>query len=111
MNERSQILGDKYFWDSLEYIVSRWFSSSEAKELRSFWIDGFVPNSFRNTKRGIDVLGKAWIGKGPRNQDLFDAVISVPQKMLTRRREEYIIEDVSIDEQNKSIWVIVNVTT
>jgi hypothetical protein len=70
MNDRAQIIGDKDFWDDLEYRVTGWLSSSEEIELRRFWIDGFVPESFRNTKRGIDVLGKAWVCKGS-DQNLF----------------------------------------
>jgi hypothetical protein len=57
MNLRHTIIGDKEFWSRLERAASAWLSSSDEKHLRRFWIDGFIPETAKNTQRGVDVEG------------------------------------------------------
>jgi hypothetical protein len=98
MSDRNQIMDDGEFWTQLEYDASHWLESSEDKTLRRFWIDGFLPKSAAGTKLGADVEGTAWVSTGGRAQYPYRFVVCVPQKMLHRRRQNFRIERLSLDE-------------
>ena len=104
MSDRHQIIYDKEFWTRLEYDVSRWLGGSDDKTLRRFWIDGFLPESATDTKRGADVEGMAWVGIGGSEQYQYRFVVSVPQKML-HRRETFSIERLSLDEAQQTLQI------
>ena len=57
MSDRHQIKDDQQFWERLEYAASHWLQSSGDVALRRFWIDGFLPEAAKNTRRGVDVEG------------------------------------------------------
>jgi hypothetical protein len=105
MNDRHQIMDDREFWARLEYIASHWLNSSEEKAMSRFWIDGFAPTAVRNTKRGVDIEGRAWVGEGPRMQEEYDFVVSVPQKMLHRRGQTFSIEQLLLDQAQKTLQI------
>lgn len=105
MSDRHQIMGDEGFWNQLEYEASHWLASSDDKKLRRFWIDGFIPESITNTKHGADIEGKAWVGSGGREQYQYRFVISVPQKMLHRRRHTFCIQRFSLDEEEQTLQI------
>jgi len=104
VSDRHQIMDDEEFWTRLEFDASRWLGRSEDKTLRRFWIDGFLPESATNTKRGADVKGMAWVGIGGREQFQYRFVVSVPQKML-HRREAFSIGQLSIDEAQQTLQI------
>jgi hypothetical protein len=81
----------------LEYGISGWFRDCGDKSLGGFWCDGFIPESARDTKEGVEVSGIAWIAQGPDSQDKFSFVASIPQRMLGGRRAEAAIGDLMID--------------
>jgi hypothetical protein len=106
VSDRHQILRDEEFWTRLEYDASRWLASSDEKTLRRFWIDGFLPEKVTNTKRGVDVEGIAWVCASSGAQGgRYRFIVSVPQKMLHRRIQTYVIEQVVIGEAEETLHV------
>jgi len=106
MGERENILKDKMFWLRLEFIASGWFATSEAKELRRFWIDGFNPLSFKNTQRGMDIEGIARVVETKKAYHQFPFCVSVPQKLLHRTDPAFLIESLVLDEAGKSLTIV-----
>ena len=102
MNPRHAIIGDKDFWLRLERAASAWLSSSDKKLLRRFWIDGFVPETAKDTQRGADVEGVIWLGEGSRQQHEYRFVASIPQKLL-HNRGTVAIDDIAIDDTQKQV--------
>jgi hypothetical protein len=106
MSDRHQIVNDQEFWTRLEYVATRWLEDSGDQNLRRFWIDGFLPENATNTKYGADVEGVAWVGNGPRRQDQYRFIASLPQKMLHRRTPGFTIERLSLDEGKQVLEII-----
>jgi hypothetical protein len=105
MTDRHQILDDTEFWTHLEYEASRWLGDADDSALRRFWIDGFIPESITNTKRGAEVEGIAWVGIGSRDQYEYRFVVSVPQKMLQGRRQTFIIDQLFLDDAEQTLQI------
>ena len=102
MRDRQAIIEDSNFWSRVEYAASAWLASSAEKQVRRFWIDGFVPESAGNTQRGANIEGMVWLAEGSRQQSEYRFVASIPQKLL-HRRESFAIDDISIDETEKQV--------
>lgn len=102
MDPRHEILRDASFWSSLEFDLCGWFASASDPSLRGRWCDGVLPELARNTREGIEVTGKAWIMNGS-SADRWEFTLSVPQKMLRRRRAELTITEVMLDQQRKTL--------
>ncbi|MFO1485715.1 MAG: hypothetical protein U1F71_20300 [Verrucomicrobiaceae bacterium] len=96
---------DALFWTQLAFTACGWLRESEDASLRRFWIDDFLPESATDTKRGLDVEGTAWVGDGPRDQHPYRFVVSIPQKMLHRRRDSFSIERFDLDEERHNLQV------
>lgn len=105
MSDRHQILNDREFWTRLEYSASQRLENSDEEGLRRFWIDGFLPETATNTQAGVDVEGTAWVGIGPRRQDQYGFVVSLPQKMLQRKGASFAIERLSLDEVRHTLQI------
>jgi hypothetical protein len=108
VTDRDNILQDSEFWLKLEYGMSPWFRNCEDTSLRGYWCDGFIPGSMVNTKDGVDVRGTAWIADSPRSQTEWEFRASVPQTMLARRRDQFVITDVVVDRQRKYLALSVS---
>jgi hypothetical protein len=104
MRDRDAIIEDSDFWERLEYAASAWLTGSQEKRLRRFWIDGFIPETAKNTQRGADIEGIIWVGEGPREQHEFRFVASVPQNLL-HRRAHFHIDDIAIDQAQKQVTI------
>jgi hypothetical protein len=104
MRDKHAIIEDRDFWERLEYAASAWFAGSQEKRLRRFWIDGFIPETAKNTQRGADIEDIIWVGEAPRAQHEFRFVASVPQKLL-HRRAQFHIADIAIDEAQKQVTI------
>ena len=107
MSERHQILNDQEFWSRLEYEASRGLANSADQALTQFWIDGFLPEAISDTKSGADVEGIVWVGEGPRIQHQYRFVVSVPQKMLHRRRKSFSIDRFDLDAEQQVLQIAV----
>lgn len=55
---------EEYFWDALEYRVSREFAGMPDRRLRSWWCDGFIPEEYELRGPTPRISGYAWICKG-----------------------------------------------
>ena len=108
MAERHQIMNDREFWSRLEYDTCRWLENADDRNLRHFWIDGFSPDTVINTQRGLQVGGVAWVGecKGTK-QHAYRFVASVPQKLLHRHRQSFVIEKLSFDTGHQFLEVVI----
>jgi hypothetical protein len=105
INERHHILNDQNFWTRLEFVASRWLETSDDRNLRRFWIDGFLPEIARNSSFGIDVEGVAWVGDHFRRQWQYRFTVAVPQKMVYRWKIPFVIERLSLDEENQTLQI------
>jgi hypothetical protein len=103
VNDRHQVLTDKEFWLMLEFNLSGWFRTCEDRSLGGFWCDGFVPYSATDTKHGVDVRGNAWIADGQKSQREYAFVVSIPQRMLSRRRSDVALTGVDVDVAHKRL--------
>ena len=103
MNDRHQLLNDREFWTRLEYAATQWLENSEDVAFRRFWVDGFLPDSAKDTNFGADFEGTAWVGIGARRQDQFRFIASLPQKMLGRQAPPFVIEQLSLDEAQQTL--------
>jgi hypothetical protein len=90
MRDTHAIVEDSDFWSRLEYAASAWLGSSQEKRLRRYWIDGFIPETAKNTQRGADIEGNAWLAEGSRQQYECRFIASIPQKLLHRRAQFHI---------------------
>jgi hypothetical protein len=106
MSDRHQILNDREFWERLEFDSCRWIENANDAHLKRFWIDGFLPEKATNTKFGVDVQGVAWVGAGPRKQWPYGFVASLPQKMLYQRCPQYTIQQLTLDEKEQVLRVV-----
>lgn len=104
MSDRHQIMKDTHFWMRLESDAGGWL---KAKVHGGLWIDGFNPEFIKNTKRGVDIEGIAWVANGGRSQFPYRFLVSVPQKILRRHRDSFFIDDLVLDEGRKTleIWI------
>lgn len=102
-SDRHQIMNDPDFWMRLAFTFCGLLRESADKSLRGLWIDDFLPESVTDTKRGVDVEGTAWVGYGPRLMHPYRFIVSIPQKVLCRRRESFVIERFEIDEERHTL--------
>ena len=107
MSNRDDIMSDELFWSQLEYDASNWLTSASDSNLRQFWIDGFVPEVMRNTKRGADIEGIVWVAVGSRTQNQYRFSASAPQKLLQMRRRMCDIESLTLNENQKTVEIVV----
>lgn len=107
MSDRDQVMQDKLFWLTLEYGLSGWFRDCGDKSLGGFWCDGFIPESVENTKDGVDVRGIAWIVDGRKAQHKCAFTASVPQRMLTHRRDNFMITELALNLEHASLVFVV----
>jgi len=102
MNERHQLMDDKLFWVRLEHEMGAWLGRNLR---RGLWADCLVPEDARDTKHGVDIVGSVIVDDGNGTRDEYRLVISVPQKMLHRRRHSFRIEQFLIDEAHRTLEI------
>ncbi len=94
----------------LEFVLSGWFRTHAAPSFGGFWCDGFLPHTATNTRLGIDVCGDAWIAEGDRSMRKYAFEVSIPQRMLGRRRSHVALSDVEIDVKRHALRFVVEPT-
>lgn len=100
---------DRPFWSRLEYAVCGWLAASGEPHLRWLWCDGFLPESIADTQFGVDVEGIAWVGNG-KTQHPFRFVASLPQKLLQSDRENIAIDQLRLDEEQRTLTLTIRET-
>lgn len=93
------------FWTKLAYVACGWLTDSEDVSLRRFWIDDFLPESATDTKLGVDVEGKAWVGGDSRTMHPYRFIVSIPQKILSRRERDFSIEHLVLEETKRTLQI------
>jgi hypothetical protein len=102
VGDRHQVLRDEQFWLKLEYVLCGWFRTCGDRSLGGFWCDGVIPEFAADTREGIEVTGIAWIVDG-RNQHKYSFTASIPQRMLARRRDEFVVTELALDLDHKKL--------
>jgi hypothetical protein len=102
VSDRHQVLRDEQFWLKLEYVLCGWFRACGDRSLGGFWCDGVIPEFAADTREGIEVTGIAWIVEN-RKQHKCSFTASIPQRMLARRRDEFVITDLALDLDHKKL--------
>lgn len=97
MFDRQQVMDDRPFWDKLEHAACRTLSATD--HLRGYWIDGFLPDSLKNTKTGAKIEGIVWVVDGPGKQDQYRFALELSQKLLSGSREFFSITSIHLDEK------------
>jgi len=105
VSDGHQIMDDDEFWTRLEFYASHWLENSDDRTLRRFWIDGFLPQTIRGTKRGTDVEGMAWVYGDPQIRHPYRFIVSVPQKMMHSRRQTFSIEQLTLDNAQQTLRI------
>ena len=105
ISDRHQIMKDPLFWTRLAFTFCGLLRESADTSRRGLWIDDFLPESATDTKQGVDVEGTAWVGNGSLAMHPYRFVVSVPQKILSRRREGFSIERFDLDEERHTLQV------
>ncbi|HEY1051669.1 MAG TPA: GNAT family N-acetyltransferase [Prosthecobacter sp.] len=95
---------DTLFWLRLEYHVGAWLNDNVRQ---GYWNDGFRPEGIKDTRHGVEVEGITWVCFGSEVLPPFRFVVSIPQKMLRRGRERFVIEDVLFNEAGRDIRIAV----
>ena len=98
-------MSDPIFWTKLAYTACGWLRGADVQSLRRFWIDDLSPERATNTKRGVDIEGTAWVGDGPGSQHSYRFTVSVPQKMLHHRTQDFSIEQLVLDEAQQTLHI------
>lgn len=108
-SDRHQIMRDTLFWTRLAFTACGLLREADDKSLRRFWIDDFLPESATDTKHGVNVEGTAWVGDGPRAMHPYRFVVSIPQKMLHRRRDCFLVDHFALDEEQHTLQVEIGI--
>lgn len=83
-------------------MASGWLAKSRNPLHRRYWIDGFLPDVFTNTKEGLVVGGVVWMMSESGDGE-WRFCVSIPQKLVHRRTRTFSIEDVWIDEEERTL--------
>jgi len=108
MNEtshRHEIMQDQRFWTKLAFTACALLREGEDQTLRGLWVDDFKPEHVADTKHGVDIEGTAWIGDGPQAMHPYRFILSVPQKILHRRRDRFSFEIFVLDQDQHTLQV------
>ena len=105
MSDENQVIDNRDFWTQLEFDASRQLETSEDKNLRQFWVDGFLPETFTSTRQGMKVEGIVWIGKGGRDQFQYRFSASLPREMT--RGQKFLIGRLVLDQEKQTLKLVI----
>ena len=74
------------FWDALEYRVSREMAGVAECRRLGMWCDGFLAQRDDFDAVPGRILGRVWIGLGPRNQESWTFRLLLPASVSSRDR-------------------------
>lgn len=72
------------FWDKLEYRVCKEIYGLKDASMRRFWCDGFIPEQYDIGGTEPRILGRVWMGIGPRDQQKWTFILRLPHSITTR---------------------------
>ena len=104
-SDRHQVLKDPLFWTRLAYASSGLLRESPDKSQRRFWVDDFMPESATDTKQGVNIEGMAWVVEGSQTMLPYRFLVSIPQRMLGYRRDNFLIERFELNEEHHTLRV------
>lgn len=111
MKSRHAIFEDRDFWSHLEFALTGWLAEQAEKDLRHFWIDGFIPDGINDSKYGADVEGEAWVGTSAGGQSAYRFVISIPQSLLHRTTRKHCFTKVQLNPEMRELEITIQRTT
>lgn len=70
---------ERDFWMRLEHRVSHELAGMGDRDVRSLWCDGLIAESYHLGDERPHITGRAWIGRGPREQTEWRFTLLLPQ--------------------------------
>jgi hypothetical protein len=77
-------VGESDFWSHLEYRVCHDIDGLRQRELRHFWCDGFIPVCYHLGEPSPHIIGRVWMGIGPRDQQEWEFILLIPGPVTSR---------------------------
>lgn len=77
------------FWPSLEYRVCHEIEGLKERAARRFWCDGFIPMIYDLGGRSPRIVGRVWMGIGPREQQEWEFFLLLPMPVESRESIEW----------------------
>lgn len=68
-------MSERDYWVHLEYRVCHELDGLRHRAARPYWCDGFEPSRYVLDGRSPRILGRAWMGIGPRHQEPWDFML------------------------------------
>lgn len=75
---------ERDYWASLEYRVTHELAGMSDRDVRSLWCDGFIAESYHFDGKRPHITGRAWIGRGPREQTEWRFTLLLPKDVRSR---------------------------
>jgi len=63
------------YWSRLEYRVCHELDGLRRTEARPYWCDGFEPHRYILGGQSPRILGRAWMGAGPRGMEQWEYIL------------------------------------
>lgn len=75
---------EEEYWDRLEYRVCQEIAGLKLADFRAYWCDGFIPLTYEFPDPSPRIVGRVWIGIGPRRQEEWEFTL-----LLGRQAESH----------------------
>ena len=82
-------MDEAYYWERLEYRISREFAGMSERRLRWLWCDGFIPGQYLISESPPRIVGRAWICDGP-SQHEWEFTLFLPRRAESRDEIEWV---------------------
>ena len=93
------------FWVHLEYRVCREIDALTQSGLRRFWCDGFIPVRYEFDEPSPRIVGRVWMGVGPREQQQWEFVLLLGIPVESR---ENIVWSALLPTPNVTRWLSID---
>jgi hypothetical protein len=98
-------MSESDFWGRLEYRVCDEIRGLRQPGLRRFWCDGFIPVSYEFDQPSPRIVGRVWMGIGPREQQEWEFVLLLGVPVESR---ENIAWSALLPAPNVTRWLSVD---
>jgi hypothetical protein len=82
-------MDESAFWVHLEYRICQEIAGLKQPELQPFWCDGFIPGRYDLGEPSPRIVGRVWIGIGPREQQEWEFALVLPGPVTSRGAIEW----------------------
>jgi hypothetical protein len=93
------------FWLRLEYRVCQEIEGLKQSALRRYWCDGFIPTRYALDELSPRIVGRAWMGVGPREQQEWEFVLRLAFPVESR---ESIVWSALLPAPSVTRWLTID---